>query len=232
MTSIQLLSKGIPAFPPTDLALTDPDGLLAMGGELNSEWLTEAYSKGIFPWFNSDEQEILWWCPSKRAIIRPGEMRISKSLKKVIRNERFFVSFDEAFDEVIDNCSLRNNHLEDTWITNRMKTAYKEMHFGGLAHSVEVWLNHKLVGGLYGVSLGTMFFGESMFSRVSNASKIALYFLQKKLFEWRFDLIDCQIMNPHLESLGAINISRQQFIDMVNNNPIRETKKGDWSVST
>jgi len=232
MTAVPFLPKATPEFPSTDLALTDPDGLLAMGGDLNLEWLTKAYSKGIFPWFNSDEHEILWWCPSERAVIYPGKMRISKSLKKVIGGNRFFVSFDNAFDQVIDNCSMRNNESEETWITSRMKRAYKEMYSAGLAHSVEVRLDDVLVGGLYGVSLGKMFFGESMFSRVSDASKVALYYLQQKLFEWHFSLIDCQIMNPHLESLGAINISRTQFIEMVNQNPIDRTKSGNWSAKT
>ena len=229
MTDLYYLPKGSPEFPPADHALKEPDGLLAMGGDLNPEWLTAAYSKGIFPWFNSDEEEILWWCPSERAVIRPGNMRISKSLKKLIRKERFCVSFDRSFDEVINNCSIRNDELEDTWITERMKKAYKELHTAGLAHSIEVRLDNVLVGGLYGVSLGTMFFGESMFSRVSNASKIALYHLEKKLLEWQFSLIDCQIMNPHLDSLGAINIPRRQFIDMVDSNPITKTKQGNWS---
>ncbi len=231
MTTIYYLHKGATEYPSADLALTEPDGLLAMGGDLNCEWLTEAYSKGIFPWFNSDEEEILWWCPSQRAVIRPGTMRISKSFNKLIRKDNFSVSFDNYFDEVIDNCSIRNDESEGTWITERMKKAYKELHTVGLAHSVEVKLDDMLVGGLYGVSLGKMFFGESMFSRVSNASKIALYHLQRKLFEWQFNLIDCQIMNPHLNSLGAINISRKQYIDMINANPLAKTKKGNWSTT-
>ena len=148
---------------------------------------------------------------------------------QVLHGKRFCVSFDRSFDEVINNCSIRNDDSEDTLITERMKKAYKELHAAGFAHSIEVRLDNVLVGGLYGVSLGTMFFGESMFSRVSNASKIALYHLEKKLLEWQFSLIDCQIMNPHLDSLGAINIPRRQFIDMVSNNPITKTKQGNWS---
>ena len=229
MANIDFSDKRPPEFPPVNVALKDPDGLLAVGGDLNSEWLTEAYNKGIFPWFNSDEQEILWWCPSERAIIYPGEMHVSGSLRKVLRKKLFSVSFDESFDQVIDNCSIRNEKSEGTWITDRMKTAYKQLHSIGLAHSVEVKLNKKLVGGLYGVSLGKMFFGESMFSRVSNASKIALYFLQERLVDWKFSLIDCQIMNPHLESLGAINMPREHFVDLVEKNSIIPTQKGNWT---
>ena len=229
MANIDFLEKSPPEFPPVNLALKDPDGLLAVGGDLNPEWLTEAYNKGIFPWFNSDEHEILWWCPSERAIIYPGEMHVSRSLRKVLRKKLFSVSFDESFDQVIDNCSIRNEKSEGTWITDRMKIAYKELHSIGIAHSVEVKLNEKLVGGLYGVSLGKMFFGESMFSRVSNASKIALYFLQERLIDWKFSLIDCQIMNPHLESLGAINMPREHFVDLVEKNSIITTQKGNWT---
>ena len=229
MANIDFSDKRPPEFPPVNLALKDPDGLLAVGGDLNPEWLTEAYNKGIFPWFNSDEQEILWWSPSERAIIYPGEMHVSGSLKKVLRKELFSVSFDESFDQVIDNCSIRNEKSEGTWITERMKTAYKQMHSIGIAHSVEVKFNEKLVGGLYGISLGKMFFGESMFSRVSNASKIALYFLQKRLVDWEFSLIDCQMMNPHLQSLGAINMPREHFVDLVEKNSIITTQKGNWT---
>ena len=196
---------------------------------LNVEWLKEAYTKGIFPWFNSDDQEILWWCPSERAILYPGEMHVSRSLRKVLKRDLFHIAYDHNFKGVLENCSQRNDRSEGTWITESMKNAYNEMHKAGLAHSVEVTLEGELVGGVYGVSLGSMFFGESMFSRVNNASKVALYYLQQKLYEWSFTLIDCQIMNPHLQSLGAIAITRAEFIDLLKSNNKKQTKAGSWA---
>ena len=231
MNAISLLPKGKPVFPEYELALKEPDGLLAAGGLLNVEWLKEAYTKGIFPWFNSDEQEILWWCPSERAILYPGEMHVSRSLKKVLKRDLFHVAYDHNFKEVLENCSLRNDSSEGTWITESMKNAYNEMHKAGFAHSVEVTLEGELVGGVYGVALGSMFFGESMFSRVNNASKVALYYLQQKLYEWSFTLIDCQIMNPHLQSLGAIAITRAEFIDLLESNNKKQTKAGSWAIT-
>ena len=230
MQGIPYLSGVDPDFPDYHQALQDPDGLLAIGGQLNCEWLTESYRLGIFPWFNTDKEELLWWCPSNRAVIQPGEMHVSKSLKKIIKSRKFSVTFDLSFDAVIENCSIRNDAQEGTWITSNMKSAYKKMHSIGLAHSIEVKSGEKLAGGLYGVSLGNMFFAESMFFREANASKVALYFLQSQLSEWGFNLLDCQIMNPHLESLGAKNITREAFIAMLKNNPIEQTRQGKWSL--
>ncbi len=230
MKTITLLPPEEPLFPAYEMALNEPDGLLAAGGRLNVDWLTEAYSKGIFPWFNSDNEEILWWCPSERAILYPGTMHISRSLKKAIKKGLFDITYDRNFSEVVENCSRRNDQSEATWITETMKKAYYEMYLAGLAHSVEVTRQGELVGGIYGITLGSMYFGESMFSRVDNASKIAMYYLQKKLYEWRFTLIDCQIMNPHLRSLGAITISREQFIDLLKVNTSKQTITSSWAV--
>ena len=229
MRTITLLPQGKPLFPEYEMALSEPDGLLAAGGMLNVDWLTEAYSKGIFPWFNSDNEEILWWCPSERAILYPGAMHISRSLKKVIKRNSFGITYDSKFTEVVENCSRRNDKSEGTWITQNMKNAYNKMYLAGLAHSVEVTLEGELVGGIYGISLGSMYFGESMFSRVDNASKIAMYHLQQKLYKGRFTLKDCQIMNPHLRSLGATTISRKHFIDLLKLNANRETIKSRWT---
>ena len=229
MNTISLLPKGKPVFPEYELALKEPDGLIAAGGLLDVEWLKEAYTRGIFPWFNSDDEEILWWCPSERAILYPGEMHVSRSLRKVLKRDLFHIAYDHNFKGVLENCSQRNDRSEGTWITESMKNAYNEMHTAGLAHSVEVTLEGELVGGIYGISLGSMFFGESMFSRVDNASKVALYYLQKKLYEWSFTLIDCQIMNPHLQSLGAINISREEFADLLKSNNQQQTRAGSWA---
>ena len=166
MNTISLLPKGKPVFPEYELALKEPDGLIAAGGLLDVEWLKEAYTRGIFPWFNSDDEEILWWCPSERAILYPGEMHVSRSLRKVLKRDLFHIAYDHNFKGVLENCSQRNDRSEGTWITESMKNAYNEMHIAGLAHSVEVTLEGELVGGVYGVALGSMFFGESMFSRV------------------------------------------------------------------
>ena len=231
MNTISLLPKGKPVFPEYELALKNPDGLIAAGGLLDVEWLKEAYTRGIFPWFNSDDEEILWWCPSERAILYPGEMHVSRSLRKVLKRDLFHIAYDHNFKGVLENCSQRNDRSEGTWITESMKNAYNEMHIAGLAHSVEVTLEGELVGGVYGVSLGSMFFGESMFSRVDNASKVALYYLQKKLYEWSFTLIDCQIMNPHLQSLGAVTITRAEFIDLVKSNSMKHTRAGSWATT-
>ena len=147
MNTISLLPKGKPVFPEYELALKEPDGLIAAGGLLDVEWLKEAYTKGIFPWFNSDDQEILWWCPSERAILYPGEMHVSRSLRKILKRDLFHITYDNDFKGVLENCSRRNDSSEGTWITESMKNAYNEMHIAGLAHSVEVSLEGELVGG-------------------------------------------------------------------------------------
>ena len=202
-------------FPPVSSA--NEDGLLAMGGELNNSTLVSAYAQGIFPWFN-EGQPILWWSPNPRLVLYPHNIKVSRSLRKTIKRNDFRITSNRAFEQVIDGCALRglNNQLsapEDTWITQDMRKAYIELHQSGFAHSVEVWLNQELVGGLYGLALGNIFFGESMFSDINDSSKVALFALCKKLHKLKFTLIDCQVSSEHLFSLGAQEITRDAFLE-------------------
>ena len=237
---MNLLSRQSPTFPPVDRALEDPNGLLAVGGALDTDWLTMAYRRGIFPWFDDDDGPILWWCPDPRAVLLPDRVRITRSLAKRLRNGGFEVTTDTAFADVIAGCAAerRNASTEatGTWITQGMMDAYIELHRLGLAHSVEVWQTtengRELVGGLYGVSLGRMFFGESMFSRKPDASKVALCHLARQLDHWNFWLIDCQIANPHLTSMGAEDIPRSEFIELVEKNAHQPTREGPWTLHT
>ena len=204
------LNPDIVAFPPVSQALTDPDGLLAAGGDLTPEWLLTAYRMGIFPWYE-DGQPILWWSPNPRLVIVPGQLHISRSLRKILRKQAFRVTLDLCFERVISACAEPRAEYGGTWITEEMQAAYCQFHEAGFAHSVEVWSGDELVGGLYGIALGKVFFGESMFSRVSDASKVALAHLTQQLQDWGFELIDCQVSNPHLRSLGAREIPRESF---------------------
>ncbi|MGL6159213.1 leucyl/phenylalanyl-tRNA--protein transferase [Microbulbifer sp.] len=197
-------------FPPTDLALKDPNGLLAIGGRLSPEWLLAAYRRGIFPWY-SDDQPILWWSPSPRCVVFPDQFRIGRSLRKALRRGGFQVTFDRAFEWVIDACRSSRADTEGTWITGEMRDAYVQLHRLGYAHSVETWRGGELVGGLYGIALGRVFFGESMFHRATDASKVAFVHLVRQLESWGCPLIDCQVGNPHLFSLGAVEVSRADF---------------------
>ncbi|WP_199775627.1 leucyl/phenylalanyl-tRNA--protein transferase [Microbulbifer pacificus] len=208
--SITLLDPDLIDFPDTANALKDPDGLLAVGGDLTPEWLLAAYRRGIFPWF-SDDQPILWWSPSPRCIVRPQALSLSRSLRKVIRQGRYQVTFDRAFEAVMEGCAAPRANQPGTWITADMCDAYTTMHRLGHAHSVETWLDGKLVGGLYGLAVGRMFYGESMFHRATDASKVAFAHLVRQLAVWGCELIDCQVSNPHLLSLGAEEISRTEF---------------------
>lgn len=205
-------------FPDVKLALQDPDGLLAVGGDLSIERLVSAYQKGIFPWY-SEDQPILWWSPDPRMVLEPKELKVSRSLAKKIRQQRYQVTFDQCFEDVIIECSKprleKGSVQSETWIIDEMIAAYINLHKAGFAHSVECWLDNKLVGGLYGIAIGQVFFGESMFSRVSDASKIAFATFTKQLQQWDFKLIDCQVYTSHLESLGAKMISRQKFINLL-----------------
>lgn len=198
-------------FPNVNLAMNEPDGLLAIGGELSSERIINAYRRGIFPWF-SDDDPILWWSPSRRAIIKPMHCHISKSMKKEIKRNKYTITLNHHFSEVIKRCALPRGGQADTWITDQMADAYLELHRLGFAHSLEVWQNDKLVGGLYGVSVGSLFCGESMFSEVSNSSKIAFIALNQHLSRFEHTLIDCQMQTSHLTSLGVQEISRDKFI--------------------
>ncbi len=194
-------------------SLAEEDGLLAVDGDLSPERLILAYRSGIFPWFSEDEP-ILWWSPDPRFILYPKDIKISHSMKKLLKKNTYKISFDTCFRDVISNCSnLRRE--SGTWITNDMIEAYCKLHELGYAHSVEAWYEDKLVGGLYGISIGKCFFGESMFSTMSNASKAAFITLCKKLEEKEYVMVDCQVYTEHLESLGAVNISREKFLEIV-----------------
>ena len=207
-----LLSEKI-YFPPVESA--DETGLLAMGGDLSSERLLLAYRSGIFPWFN-EEDPICWWSPDPRFVLFPAEIKISKSMQQVFKRKQFQFKTNTAFEQVISNCQQVYREGQDgTWITGEMKAAYTGLHQRGIAHSAEAWLNGELVGGLYGICLGNVFFGESMFSHVSNASKFAFISYVQQLQKENVQLIDCQLHTPHLESLGAVMISRKNFIDML-----------------
>ncbi|MEX0951443.1 MAG: leucyl/phenylalanyl-tRNA--protein transferase [Gammaproteobacteria bacterium] len=201
-------------FPPVEKALADPDGLLAIGGDLSPTRLLHAYQLGIFPWF-SEGQPILWWSPDPRCVIRPGHLKISRSLRKTINSNRFVVTVDQAFANVVKNCAAPRDGIYDTWITADIKTAYQQLHELGHAHSVECWHDGELVGGLYGIAIGQVFFGESMFSRVSDASKVALAWLSAQLAAADFQLIDCQVNSPHLRKLGAELMPRQSFSNLL-----------------
>lgn len=199
-------------FPPLDAA--SPEGLLAIGGDLCPDRILSAYRKGIFPWFSGD-QPILWWSPNPRAVLLPSKIRISRSLKKNIRNRGFRITTDQAFVDVVKECAKDREQQKGTWITTEMRDAYTALHSRGHAHSVETWQNGKLVGGLYGISIGKAFFGESMFARVTDSSKTALVGLSTLLTNWEYHFIDCQVRSSHLDSLGAKCIPRNQFSKML-----------------
>ena len=197
-------------FPDPELA--EPEGLLAVGGDLSVPRLLLAYSMGIFPWFNEGEP-ILWWSPDPRCILEPDEVRVSRRLARVLRRGVFSVTFERAFAQVVDNCAgLRRERGEGTWITAGMAEAYGRLHKAGYAHSVEAWQDGILAGGLYGVALGPFFFGESMFSRRTDASKVVFTTLARLLRELDYELIDCQLPSAHLFSLGARSLSRSEFL--------------------
>jgi len=197
-------------FPATSSALRDPDGLLAIGGDLTTARLRKAYARGIFPWY-SDGQPILWWSPDPRTILLPRELHISRSLAKTVRQGAFEISWDRAFPAVISACAEPRGELAGTWITDPMRDAYIALHEVGVAHSMECWAAGELCGGIYGIALGRVFFGESMFSRRRDASKVAMVALCAQLDAWGYRLIDCQVDNPHLASLGAKSVSRDEF---------------------
>ena len=220
-----------------DTRLPDPrngpaDGPIAIGGDLRPARLIEAYQNGIFPWFSDDAGPVMWWSPDPRAVLFLDEFKPSKSLRKVIRKGRFHVTFDQAFSDVVAACAEPRPNSAETWITPNMQRAYIALHEMELGHSVESWQEGDLVGGIYGISLGSMFFGESMFARVSNASKVALVGLIDQLNRWHFSLLDCQIMNPNLRSLGAIDMPRSQFLSLLVENRRQATRTGRWELST
>ncbi len=216
MTAPYWLERDAPVdrFPDVALALREPDGLLAIGGDLSPERILAAYRQGIFPWY-SEGQPILWWSPDPRAVLFPERLKVSRSLRKVLKKGRFRVTVDQAFPRVVTGCAAPRKDEEGTWITAEMEMAYRQLHERGVAHSVECWEGEELVGGLYGVAIGRVFFGESMFSRRSDASKVAFVHLVGMLQRWRYELIDCQVATRHLTSLGAVSIPRRQFIQML-----------------
>ena len=200
-------------FPPVENA--NAEGLLAVGGDLSPERLRLAYNRGIFPWFNEDSL-ILWWSPDPRMVLFPEKIKISKSMRKVINSGKYRLSTNTCFEQVLEHCSsVKRKGQQGTWITQAMKAAYLKLHQIGMAKSVEVWEEEQLVGGLYGVDLGHVFCGESMFSLKANASKLAFTYLAKELSKKNYCLIDCQMHTPHLESLGAEEIPRKQFINIL-----------------
>ena len=214
------------AFP--DPALAEPDGLLAVGGDLSCERLLLAYASGIFPWF-SDDLPILWHSPDPRTVLLPDALRVSRSLAKTLRQERFEVRLDTAFDRVIARCAeVKRPEGDGTWITSDMQAAYGSLHEEGYAHSVESYRDGELVGGLYGVSLGHAFFGESMFADAPDASKVAFVRLVRQLSEWGFDLIDCQVHTHHLERFGAEAWPRDRFLAALARSLEAPTRRGQW----
>ena len=207
---ITLLRDNTP-FPPVELALRSPNGLLAAGADLKPERLLDAYRHGIFPWFSAGDP-ILWWSPDPRMVLFPDEFKVSHSLHKTLRRGNHEVRTDSAFEQVMRACASPRDGQDGTWIQEEIIEAYVRLHQMGLAHSIETWMDDELVGGLYGVSLGRMFYGESMFSRKTDASKIALAHLVAQLKRWNFGMIDCQMNTPHLATLGAREIPRRQFL--------------------
>lgn len=201
------------SFPPVEQALIEPNGLLAVGGDLSPERLISAYSNAIFPWFNQGEPP-LWWSPSPRAIIFIDDLLVNRTLRKVLRQQKFRVSINTAFTQVIDYCANAPFRKEGTWINHDMKMAYHNLHQLGLAHSIEVWIDEQLVGGLYGVAINGFFSGESMFYIKSNASKIALVYLANHLKSEKIEFIDCQLNNPFLKSMGCVEIPRDKFLSI------------------
>jgi leucyl/phenylalanyl-tRNA--protein transferase len=214
-------------FPDTSMAEREPEGLLAVGGDLSVPRLLNAYRRGIFPWY-SEGDPILWWSPDPRTVLTPGEIRVSRSLRKTLRRRLFAVTIDRDFDSVIEACAQPRPGGDGTWLLPEMISAYQRLHRQGWAHSVEVWRAGELVGGLYGVALGRVFFGESMFSRVSDASKVALVHMCRSLQRWGFALIDCQVVTGHLLHMGARQIPREHFNSILQRWATEPCRPGLW----
>lgn len=209
--TLELLDNKRLAFPPLKNALIEPNGLLAYGGDLSVKRLVSAYQHGAFPWY-SDNDPIMWWSPDPRAIINTSSIKINRTLRKVLKQKHYTISINKAFNDVIDLCADAPFRKEGTWIVTDMTNAYKQLHSQGYAHSIEVWQNNELVGGLYGVAVNGYFSGESMFYKVSNASKIALVSLAQHLKSINIHMIDCQMLNPFLADMGCYEVSRDEFI--------------------
>ncbi len=214
-------------FPDPDDALDDPDGLLAIGGCLSPQRLINAYHNGIFPWYNPGEP-ILWWSPNPRLVLFPKRLQVSRSLNKTLRKNIFEITYDRAFADVINACAAPRQQENSTWISVEMKRAYIRLHQQGIAHSVEAWHNNKLAGGLYGLTIGQVFFGESMFHFQTDASKVAFVHLVKQLTTWNYQLIDCQVHSNHLVSLGAKEIERENFNELLKRFCRQSASKQAW----
>jgi leucyl/phenylalanyl-tRNA--protein transferase len=210
---VELLSDDNLDFPALKNALADPNGLLAVGGDLSVERLKAAYQSGVFPWY-SDGDPIMWWSPDPRGIILTDQLRINRTLRKIVKQQHFTVTLNQAFDRVITYCADAPFRKEETWIVDEMLNAYQNLHHHGVAHSIEVWMDGELAGGLYGVAINGYFSGESMFYRKSNGSKIALIYLSELLKSQNISLIDCQMLNPFLEDMGCIEVQRSTFLTL------------------
>jgi leucyl/phenylalanyl-tRNA--protein transferase len=227
MRPLTLLHPDHYIFPPVEQALDDPDGLLAVGGDLAPARIVAAYRAGIFPWYSPGDP-ILWWSPDPRTVIFPDQLHVSRSLKKVLRKGCYKVTLDTDFTSVIHACADRAD-TTGTWINTDIIDAYSQLHLQGVAHSVEVWRDKELVGGLYGLALGRVFFGESMFSRADNASKVGFVYLVQQLKQWGFRLIDGQVASDHLFTLGAVEIPRESFQRMLLDFTHQPTQPGPWA---
>ena len=224
---------GTPAdsdFPDPALATRDPDGLLAVGGELSRPRLLQAYRQGIFPWY-SEGQPILWWSPDPRTVLYPEQIHVSRSLKKRLRRGGLTLQFDTDFDAVTAACAEPRNNQDGTWLLPEMRDAYAELHRHGDAHSIELWDEDRLIGGMYGVCIGTVFFGESKFSRAPDASKIVMVYLAEQMLAHGFRLLDCQVFNPHLARMGAVEIPRSRFLQELESAVATEPLPGMWLQS-
>ena len=216
-------------FPDPELALSEPNGLLAIGGDLSVERLLKAYSSGIFPWYNPEEP-ILWWSPDPRTVFEFDKLHISRSLLRAIKRADYTVTLDTAFESVIRACAAPRGKFTGTWLSADMIKGYLDLHEAGYAHSIEIWRDEQLIGGLYGLSLGRAFFGESMFSRASNGSKLALVWLCRQLDAWGFEFLDGQVASPHLQRMGAQTWSRRQFLSRLKVAISESDRVGKWTL--
>jgi len=215
-------------FPDPQLAEKDPDGLLAIGGDLSHERLLNAYSQGIFPWY-SEDQPLLWWSPNPRTVLYPQHVHVSRSLKRLMRRGGLTLRIDKAFEQVTAECAADRPGQDGTWLLPEMRAAYCELHDMGVAHSIELWQGRELVGGMYGVSIGAAFFGESMFSRIPSASRIVMVYLCEQLQRHHFHFLDCQVFNPHLGRMGAVEIPRSRFLEELQVALHSQADHGIWS---
>jgi leucyl/phenylalanyl-tRNA--protein transferase len=229
MSRLPWLAENAPpeSLPPAELASDEPNGLLAVGGSLDPAWLLHAYEHGVFPWYNPGEP-ILWWSPDPRAVLRPGDLRLSRSLRRTIRSGKFDIRADTSFVAVIEGCAAPRAGAAGTWITPQMNSAFRRLHALGYAHSFEAWENDRLAGGLYGIAIGRVFFGESMFSRTNNASKVAFAHAVHYLACSDFALIDCQVPSAHLDRLGATLLRRSEFLRTLQTLCATARAPGSW----